>query len=188
MISHIRLKVPVQHSDHSVGPLSAPISLVKYGDYQCSSCVQAYRVVQFLLKAFRDELRFTYRNFPLTQIHPFALNAAKAAEAAGEQNKFWLMHDLLYENQHDLRDDNLVSCAAALDLDLEKFMEDINDPAVEEKIGQEIYGGARSGVNGTPTFYINGFRYDGSFDYNTMMKTLKAIQQELPQTRLHKIA
>lgn len=184
MISPVQLKVPVSLADHSLGPKNAPLSLVKYGDYECQGCCQAFRVAQFVQKAFRNDLRFTFRNFPLTQIHPNALNAAKAAEAAALQNKFWLMHDLIFENQHDLSEDALLSYASALDLDINQFMSDMANPEIEERIGQEMYGGTRSGVNGTPTFYINGFRYDGSWDYNSMMATLRAIQEELPRTRL----
>ena len=170
------LTQPVTGRDHVEGSADAPLTLVEYGDYQCPYCGAAYPVVKRLQKTLGKNLRFVFRNFPLTQAHPYALMAAEAAEAAALQGKFWEMHDLLFEHQALLKADIISTWAQRIGLDLEKFGNDIKQGVVENHIKEDRQSGIRSGVNGTPTFFINGTRYDGSPDYNSL---LAAIESEL---------
>ncbi len=178
MEESVILTKPVTARDHAEGPADAPLTLVEYGDYQCPYCGAAYPVVKRLQKKLGKKLRFVFRNFPVTQTHPYALIAAEAAEAAALQGKFWQMHDLLYENQTRLEPDIIPSWAKRIGLDLEKFGTDIKQGAVEQQIKEDRQSGIRSGVNGTPTFYINGTRYNGSPDYDSL---LEALESELAQ-------
>lgn len=150
------LKVPVNHSDHVQGNNNAPVELVEYGDYQCPYCGEAYHSIKLLQEKLGDDLKFVFRNFPLTESHNNAQNAARAAEAAAVQGKFWEMHDILFENQKSLNDDDLVNYAEQLDLDVEKFMNDMHSNKVIEKVEKDFESGIWSGVNQTPSFYING--------------------------------
>jgi protein-disulfide isomerase len=162
-----KLRSPVNSHDHQAGKSSAPVTLVEYGDYQCGFCGQAYPLVKKLIKNFSSELLFVFRNFPLEESHPYALVAAQAAEAAALQNKFWEMHDLIYEHQEDLSRNNLFYLAESLNLNLEKFERDLESPAVVSKIENDFESGVRSGVNGTPTFFINDYRlnsYDETYE------------------------
>jgi protein-disulfide isomerase len=169
------LTQPVSARDHAEGPSDAPLTLVEYGDYQCPYCGAAYPVVKRLQKTLGRKLRFVFRNFPVTQAHPYALIAAEAAEAAALQGKFWEMHDLLYEQQTHLKPDVIPVWAKKIGLDLNKFGNDIKkDGAVEKRIQEDRQSGIRSGVNGTPTFYINGKRYDGSPDYASLLAALES--------------
>jgi protein-disulfide isomerase len=168
------LSQPVSADDHAEGPADAPLTLVEYGDYQCPYCGAAYPVVKRLQKTLGKKLRFVFRNFPLTQAHPYALIAAEAAEAAALQGKFWEMHDLLFEQQTFLKPDIISSWAKRIGLDLEKFGIDIKQGVVEERIKEDRQSGIRSGVNGTPTFYINGTRYDGPPDYGSLLTALES--------------
>ncbi len=165
---------PVSADDHSEGPAGAPLTLVEYGDYQCPYCGAAYPVVKRLQKTLGKKLRFVFRNFPLTQSHPYALIAAEAAEAAALQGKFWEMHDLLFEQQAFLDPDIIPSWAERIGLDLEKFGNDIKRDIVAKRITEDRRSGIRSGVNGTPTFFINGPRYDGSPDYGSLLAALES--------------
>ncbi|ELY98770.1 DsbA family protein [Natrialba aegyptia] len=177
-----QLVVPVTEDDHQQGPDDAPVTLVEYGDYQCSYCGQAYPLIKDVQEQFGDDLRFVFRNFPLTSIHEYAQHAAEAAEAAGGQGEeeFWSMHDLLYENQDALDDESLITYAEQLGLDPERFRSDFASHAFEDRIHEQFVGGARSGVNGTPTFYINGERYDGSWSPSPLST---AIQRVLSSSR-----
>ena len=178
MTSGTALRIPISKLDHPFGPANAPLILIEYGDYQCPSCGRAYSVIQHLQKTLKDDLRFVFRNFPLAVQHPFAMAAAQAAEAAGLQGKFWEMHDMLYENQDALDPEGLFEYASALRLDLEKFTRDMASPEVEERIAHDLYGGARSGVNGTPGFFINGFRYDGDWSFSALLTVLTALRKK----------
>jgi len=140
------------------------MTLVEYGDYQCPYCGEAYPVVKRLQKELGKRLRFVFRNFPLSQAHPYALVAAEAAEAAALQGKFWEMHDVIYENQADLEPDILPSWAEKLGLDLDEFGTAIKRGTVTKRIKDDRMSGIRSGVNGTPCFFINGERFDGGLD------------------------
>jgi protein-disulfide isomerase len=168
-----RLRLPVSNADHVQGPANAPLVLVEYGDYECPHCGKAHPIVKQVQKTLGEDLRFVFRNFPLAEIHPHAMKAACAAEAAGLQGRFWEMHDLLFENQDRLDDDSLVAYAASLELDTARFIEDANADPVLQRIAADIDSGARSGVNGTPTFFANGVRVDGSWDYDSLLAVLR---------------
>ncbi len=171
------LTQPVSAHDHSEGPADAPLSLVEYGDYQCPYCGAAYPVVKRLQKRLGKKLRFVFRNFPLTQVHPHALIAAEAAEAAALQGKFWEMHDLLFEEQNLLKPEIVPSWAKRIGLNLEQFENDIKEGVVEKRIKEDRQSGIRSGVNGTPTFFINGTRYDGPHDYDSLLAALESASE-----------
>ncbi len=168
-----RLKPPVSERDHRLGSPDAPITLVAYGDYECPFCGRATVVIQRLQKELGDQLRFVFRNFPLAQIHPHAELAAEAAEAAGAQGKFWEMHDLLFENQAALEEEHLVAFAASIGLDMDRFLSDLNERQYAPRITEDVRNGLRSGVNGTPTFYINGLRHEGMWDFDTLLNTIQ---------------
>ena len=171
-----KLAPPVSDRDRVQGPSTAPVTLLEYGDYQCPTCGLAYPVVKKLQAQLGARLRFVFRNFPIATIHPYAEHAAEAAEAAGAQGKFWAMHDLLYENQDSLADDDLVQYAVTLGLDSARFTSELTRHTHAGRVREDLMSGARSGVNGTPTFFINGFRHDASFDLETM---LAALEDEL---------
>jgi protein-disulfide isomerase len=173
MDNSAKLTQPVSARDHAEGPADAPLTLVEYGDYQCPYCGAAYPVVKRLQKKLRKKLRFVFRNFPVTQTHPYALIAAETAEAAALQGKFWEMHDLLFEQQGFLKPDIIPVWAKRIGLDLNKFGNDIKQDVVEQRIKEDRQSGIRSGVNGTPTFFINGTRYDGSPDYESLLEALE---------------
>ena len=160
--------------DHVQGPTSAVTTLIEYGDYECPYCGQAYPIIKEVQKHLGNKLRFVFRNFPLTEIHPHAQHAAEAAEAAAEQNKFWDMHDYIYEHQQALGDENLEEYAAKLGLDLTKFNNDMSKHAYAGRIRDDFLSGIHSGVNGTPTFYIDGIRYNDSWDPETLLETLRS--------------
>jgi len=177
-----RLQAPVGTSDHSIGPVgpqNSPLTLVEYGDYQCPFCRLAHTVVRRLFSSFGNDLRFVFRHFPLTEIHPHAFEAAVAAEAAGRQGKYWEMHDLMFENQERLDTESLLGYASDLDLDLERFAENLGSDVLKEKVLADITAGTRSGVNGTPSFFINGYRYDGDWSYESLSRVLSTILMRL---------
>jgi protein-disulfide isomerase len=173
------LKPPVGPQDHVQGNPDAPIELVEYGDFECPFCGQAYDSVKAVQAALGDDLRFVFRNFPLAQAHPHALAAAQAAEAAGLQGRFWEMHDVLFEHQDMLDEANLLRFAAALGLDMERFARDFASPEVAAKIRADFLSGARSGVNGTPTFFVNGERYDGSWAPQDFVAALSSLAPDV---------
>jgi protein-disulfide isomerase len=167
------LTSPVSARDHAQGTENAPLTLVEYGDYQCPYCGAAYPVVKQVQKALGKKLRFVFRNFPLTQMHPYALVAAEAAEAAALQGKFWEMHDIIYENQQQLEPEQLLVWAKELGLDLAKFETAIRKGEVTKRIKEDRTSGIASGVNGTPCFFINGTRYDDAADYESLLAALE---------------
>ena len=173
-----RLTLPVSERDHIQGPATAPLTLVEYGDYQCPYCGAAYPVVKRLQKELGNKLRFVFRNFPLTESHPFALAAAEAAEAAAILGKFWEMHDFIYEHQTQLSPEALAEWAHQLGLSDEKLEKALERPEIDKRIKEDRSSGIRSGVNGTPTFYINGIRHDDAPDYETLMAALEAQLNE----------
>jgi protein-disulfide isomerase len=168
------LAVPVNERDHAQGSPGAPVTLVEYGDYECAYCGRAYPVVKELRRRLGDRLRFVFRNFPLNTIHRHASVAAQAAEAAGAQGKFWQMHDLLYENQDSLADTDLATYALRLGLEVYRFNADLSSGAYVKRVEDDFRGGVRSGVNGTPTFFINGTRYNGKQNIDEMLKAIEA--------------
>ena len=147
---------------------------MEYGDYQCPYCGAAYPVVKRIQKTLGKKLRFVFRNFPLTQAHPYAMIAAEAAEAAGLLGKYWPMHDVIFENQEELSPDALAQWAVKLGLKDENLEKALQSPEIAKRIKEDRQSGIRSGVNGTPTFYINGIRYDGSPDYESLLAALES--------------
>jgi len=159
--------------DHIQGPADAPVTLVEYGDYECPYCGAAYPIVKEIQDRMGERLRFVFRNFPITTSHPHAGQAAEAAEGAAVQGPFWEMHDLLYENQRHLEDADLLAYAERLGLDVERFEKELTEHVHADRVHEDFMSGVRSGVNGTPTFYINGARHDDSYDLETMLATLE---------------
>jgi protein-disulfide isomerase len=174
---------PVTVRDHAQGAADAPLTLVEYGDYQCPYCGAAYPVVKRLQKVLGKNLRFVFRNFPLTEAHPYALIAAEAAEAAALQGKFWEMHDTLFEQQDFLAPDIIPAWAEKIGLNLQKMAADIQSGGVAGRIKEDRRSGIRSGVNGTPTFFINGRRHDGAPDYGSLLAALEAEPAPRPAGR-----
>jgi protein-disulfide isomerase len=169
-----RLTIPVSDRDHVRGPATAPLTLVEYGDYVCPYCGAAHPEVKRVLKELEDDLRFAYRHFPVTSIHPFAFQAAEAAEAAAAQGRFWEMHDRLFENQDRLGLQGLVAYARALGLDLDAFVGELQHHVHAPRVREDFMSGVRSGVNGTPTFFINGVRHNGGWDADSLLVALDA--------------
>jgi len=168
------LRPPFSEKDHYQGDLHAPLELVEYGDYQCPYCGRAYPIIKRIQSKLGKDLRFVFRNFPLTDAHPQAYTAALAAEAAGRQDVYWKMHDLLYEKQESMSGQRFFSeLATTLGLDIAKFEADLQDPAIANKVDEDFESGVRSGVNGTPGFFINGLRYDGDWDEESLIASLK---------------
>ena len=163
------LRPPVSAADHIEGNPDAPIELVKYGDYQCPHCARAYLVVHHLQEELGDRLKFVFRNFPLQKIHPEAVVAAIAAEAAGLQGRFWEMHDLIFENQDELSESMLLELAIELELDTERFRKDLRSEELARKVDADFESGIRSGVNATPTFFINGEKYNEGWEADRML-------------------
>jgi protein-disulfide isomerase len=158
------LTLPTAGRDHIRGPIDAPIKLLEYGDFECPFCGQAYPVVRKIQRKLGDSLCFAFRHFPLTNVHPHSEHAAEAAEAANAQGRFWEMHELLFENQGALEDEDLMRYATILGLDVRRLVDEILSGAYSEQIREDFKAGVRGGVNGTPTFFINGERYDGALE------------------------
>jgi protein-disulfide isomerase len=164
--------IPVSERDHSQGPATAAVTLVQYGDYECPYTRQATWVVQAIQQQLGEQLRFIYRNFPLTEIHPHALHAALAAEDAAAQGKFWEMHDYIFHHQHTLADADLEHFAEVVGLDLQQYRRDMREQRALAHIEEDVEGGERSGVQGTPTFFINGILYRGSWEHDALLAAL----------------
>jgi protein-disulfide isomerase len=167
------LIVPVSDRDHSVGPEDAPLTLVEYGDFQCPFCRAAYPILKEVRRMLGTRLRFVFRNFPISGMHPEAQHAAEAAEAAAAQGKFWPMHDMLFERQWALDDEHLVEYAVELGLDGRRVGAALEDGTYRSRVRDDFMSGVRSGVNGTPTFFINGTRYDGEHDLASIAEALE---------------
>ena len=167
------LAIPVGKDDHVLGPVDAPVTLVEYGDYQCPACAAAHPMVKVILKRLGAKLRFVFRNMPLSEIHPYAELAAEAAEAAAAQGKFWEMHDALYEHQDEFGPDLVATLAKRLRLDTSRFEDDLVSGRFRDHVKRDFMGGVRSGVNGTPTFFVDGMRYDGILDEPSLEAVLR---------------
>lgn len=160
------LNPPAGPDDHVLGPSHAPVTLVEYGDYECPHCGRAHVVLQTVLSALGDQVRFVFRNFPLAEIHPHAQPAAEAAEsvaAHGGKDAFWAMHDALYENQDALETDDLLEYALAAGVEPARVASDVRSGAMTDRVRRDFRSGVRSGVNGTPTFFVNGQRFNGNW-------------------------
>lgn len=174
-MSDSQLTEPVGEGDHSIGPADAPVTLVEYGDFECPHCRAAHPIVKSVIERMGDRLRFVYRHFPITSTHPHAQHAAEAAEAAGAQGEFWAMHDLIFKNQEALEDDDLISYAEKIGIDASRVATALAEGTHEDKVRKDFRSGVRSGVNGTPTFFINGARFDGSWhDEDGFVEALEA--------------
>jgi protein-disulfide isomerase len=149
------------------------VTLVQYGDYECPYCGEAYPIIKEMQARLGGRLRFVFRNFPISTSHPHAEQAAEAAEAADAQGRFWEMHDLLYERQRSLTDHDLHAYADELRLDVERFDKEMAEHVHAPRVHEDFMGGVRSGVNGTPTFYINGVRYDDSYEPDVLLDALE---------------
>ena len=163
-----QLKPPVGPDDHTQGPRDAGIVLVEYGDYECPYCGDAYPELKAVQKAMGDSLCFVFRNFPLSNAHPHAERAAEFAEAAATIDRFWEMHDLLYENQQALDDRSLVGYAMQVGFD-KSLVEAALRGEFATRVRHDFTSGVRSGVNGTPSLFVNGERYDGPRDADTLI-------------------
>ena len=156
------LKPPVGPGDHVIGTADAVIEIVEYGDFQCPHCAAAHPVTKEILKVFGNQVRFVFRNFPLAESHRYATIAAIAAEAAGLQHKYWEMHDMIFEHQASLSYDSLFELADKLGLNRRQFERDLQNEALSDKVESDFESGIRSGVNGTPSFFVNGNKFDGA--------------------------
>lgn len=171
-----KLTTPVSARDHARGPLSAPLVLLEYGDYECAHCGTAYGVVKELSAAFGADLMFVYRNFPLTNVHTHAQRAAETAEWAGLAGRFWDMHDYLFEHQNRLDDRGLLGAAAALALDGSDLQRAWQSYRLIPRVKEDFLGGIESGVSGTPKFFINGQRHDGPSTFAELRAVLEAAR------------
>jgi len=163
-----RLSAPITSDDHVQGPIDAAVTLVQYGDYECPYTRMSRHSVHQLQREYPDRLRFVFRHFPLEAIHPRARSAATAAEAAGAQTDFWTMHDYLFEHQKALAESDLHRYALELRLDGGRFEHDRRSSRVRERVERDLASGEAGGVQGTPTFYVNGIRHDGSYDVDSL--------------------
>lgn len=170
------LTVPVNENDHIQGNINAPLVLVEYGDFECSYCGQAYPIIKKLQQEIGDDLALVFRSFPLSQAHPHAAHAAQAAEIADSQGKFWEYHDVLYEHQRSLDDASLVHRATDLGMDGAAFKSSLQKGEFKQKVQDSFMSGVDSGVNGTPSFFINGSRYDGDWQYEPFLEYLNSLR------------
>jgi len=169
------LTLPDAERDHISGSANGSIKLLEYGDYECPFCADAQPIVKEIQRRLGDDLLFAFRHFPLANIHPHSEHAAEAAEAAGAQAKFWGMHDLLFENQSALEDEDLAAYAGKLGLDATRLIREVTSTVYARRIREDFRDGVRAGVNGTPTLFINGERYDGVRDLKHLLNALTAM-------------
>jgi protein-disulfide isomerase len=176
-VDSVSLAKPVDQNDHVLGPIDAPVTLVEYGDFQCPHCRAAHFYLKNVLATMGDGVRFVFRHMPLTQVHPMAQPAAEAAEAAGAQGKFWPMHDLIYENQDLLSPALLARLGQRLGLDMQRFIDGLQSHQFLPKVKDDFMSAVRSGAAGTPSFFINGEPYEGSFDDEALIEALRFAAQ-----------
>jgi protein-disulfide isomerase len=172
-VENTKLSLPVSETrDHIQGPATAPVTLVEYGDYECPNCAQAYLITKEIQERLGDKLCFVFRNFPITKIRPHAYETALAVEAAAAQGKFWDMYDYLFKHGQAVTNDSLRRSAASLGLNLTRFDSEFLDRAHSNHIDEDIQSGNSSGVEGTPTFFINGELYNGAWDLDSLLGAL----------------
>ena len=178
-VEPVRLKNAITELDQKIGPDSAPVTLLEYGNFECIDCGRFFPVIKQVRKLLGDNLRFVYRHFPTVKTHPHALRAATAAEAAGAQNKFWEMHDTLFMNQTALEDRHLWDYARRIGLDLEKFGRDMSDARlvtqIEADYDRSLFD---EHITGTPTVYLNNIRYSGARDLDSLLDAIRAADSE----------
>ena len=173
-MSDFHLSPPVQSYDHALGAAHAPVTVVEFGDFECPNCKQAAPAVKLLLERFAERVRFVFRHFPLVEVHPHALAAALAAVAAGAQQKFWPMYELLFENQGHLKAEQLRGYAQRLGLDMARYTAETDDEIYLQRVREHMDSGKQSGVRGTPTFFVNGRIHDVSFGLRTLFDAVEA--------------
>jgi protein-disulfide isomerase len=174
------LRFPVNEHDHVIGPADAPATLVEYGDYQCPHCQAAWPQVELVLRHFGRDLCYAYRHFPMSTVHPLAKPAAEAAEFAGAHGLFWEMHSAIYANGHQLSGSTLFALAAQLGLDSADLRNALEQGTYASKVEADFFGGIRSGVNGTPCFFVNGERHDGAYDVMSLSAAIETAASEVP--------
>src|SRR6266404_2067568 len=168
-----RLLLPFRPVDHAHGSEDAPYPLVEYGDYECPDCGRLYVILRDLQRDIASRLRIVFRHYPLSGIHPNAQQAAEAAEAAGSQGKFWEMHTLLFERQQALRTKDLIRYAEELTLDVERFRHQLKNETHSERVRADFLAGVQNGVYGTPGLFLNGVRYDGEWDKESLLNLMR---------------
>ena len=171
------LKVPVTGDDHIQGDPNAPVILLEYGDYECPHCGAAFPIVKAIQDHFGEQLAYVFRHFPLTEVHPNAGIAAETAEFSGAHGRFWEMHDLLFENQARLSPGFLLLLAGSLELSQSELREALSREIFKPKVQRDFLGGVRSGVNGTPTFFVDGKRHDAIYDFAHLTSAIEARLQ-----------
>jgi protein-disulfide isomerase len=179
-----RLATPVTADDHVQGPTDARVTLLQYGDYQCPYTRLSRHSIHTLQREYADRLRFVFRHFPLEAIHPHARGAATADEAAEAQGHFWTMHEYLFEHQNALADRDLHNYATNLGLEPDRFEHDRTSTDVNSRIDRDVASGELSDVQGTPTFYVNGVRHDGTFDVDVLRPAIESAMTGGPRGSL----
>jgi protein-disulfide isomerase len=169
------LTPPVGARDHARGPATAPVTLLEYGDYECPHCGVVHPIVQAVERHFGHRLRFVFRNFPLTQAHPHAEHAAEAAEAAAVAGKYWDMHDKIFEHQGAITDRDLVRYGEQVGVEPSVIEDALAAHTYKPRVREDFMSGVRSGVNGTPTFFINGEQYQGAYDAESLVAAVGAV-------------
>ncbi|MGH7498416.1 MAG: DsbA family protein [Gemmatimonadales bacterium] len=177
------LTAPVSSIDHILGPPNAPVTLVEYGDFECPNCAAAYPVIRGMVDSLGDRLRFAFRHFPIVLSHDHAQKAAEAAEAAGAQGKFWEMHDVLFQHQDDLDRESLGAYARMLNLDVERFSNELFGDVHADRVYRDVDSGQSSGVSWTPTFFLNGERYPIARDLDGLVRAVTQRVQQGAGTR-----
>ncbi len=175
----IQLTEPVSARDHIRGPRDAEVSLVEYGDFECPYCRAAEPIVAGLIEALGQQFSVTFRHFPRRDVHPHAQHAAEVAEAAAAQGQFWEMHDMLFANQDALDDDSLMKYAAELSLDADRVRRELASKTHAPRVAEDLESGRQSGVDSTPTFFIDGTRFDGSVAFRTMLAAIQERHADL---------
>jgi protein-disulfide isomerase len=179
MTNDNHLTIAVGPNDHAVGLPNAPLTLVEFGDYQCPYCAEAFSIVEQIREHFGDQLRFVFRNLPLVDVHPFAEAAAEVAEAAGMQGKFWEMHQTLFEHQEQLDEAALIRYAVAVGADFNQVAKDLASGTPHQRVTDDADGALRSGAEGTPTFFVNEVRYEGSWMYEPFVEYLQGVLDQI---------
>lgn len=168
-----RLDRPIGEGDHTQGNPDARVSLVLYGDYQCPYTARVVPIVNDLLRERGEEIHFAYRHFPLSDIHPHSQAASEAAEAAASQGKFWEMHETIFQHMGRQDRSSLLRYAGDLGLDTDRFTQDLKDHAHADRVNRDKESGEQSGVESTPTFYVNGIRYDGENEMDAITEAVR---------------
>ncbi len=157
------MSIQINDKDHIQGNPNAPVELIEYADFQCPYCKQAYYILREVKRQLGSNLKFVFRNFPLPELHPYAIHAAIAAETAAKQGKFWEMHNMLFEKQENLQDNHLLQYAKQIGLDVALFEKEFGEDESVQKVKEDYESGIKNGVEGTPTFFINGEKFEGNW-------------------------